>query len=226
MLFPIGDENIKGGHKPIFSYSLILVNVLIFAYEMQLGDRIGDFVNTFGATPREVVAGNNLFTLFTSIFLHGSFMHLLGNMLFLWIFADNIEAVVGNIRFMLFYLLGGLVAHAAHIAYDPTSIVPTVGASGSIAAVMGAYLVMFPKSKVRVLFIIFPFKIPAFLFLGLWIYLQIQSGIGSLEMRGEQVGGVAYWAHIGGFVFGVLYGFIKRSAPMKQQYQNMEREYV
>ena len=85
---------------------------------------------------------------------------------------------------------------------------------------------MVPKSKVRVLFIIFPFKIPAFLFLGLWIYLQIQSGIGSLEMRGEQVGGVAYWAHIGGFVFGVLYGFIKRSAPMKQQYQNMEREYV
>jgi len=212
MFFPIGDDNIKGGHRPIFSYSLILINVVIFGYEMQLGGGLNAFVRTYGAIPSEIMQGADLYTLLTSTFLHGGIMHLLGNMLFLWIFADNIEAVIGNMRFLIFYLLGGLVAHAAHIAYDPSSMVPTVGASGAIAAVMGAYLVMFPRSRVRVLFLIFPFHIPAFIFLGLWIYFQLESGIGSLQMRGEQIGGVAYWAHIGGFVFGVLYGFYYRAA--------------
>jgi len=210
MLFPIGDENIKGGHRPLFSYSLIILNILVFGYQMQLGGGLGAFIQKFGSIPSEIMAGEGLFTLFTSMFLHGGVMHLFGNMLFLWIFADNIEAVVGNLRFLMFYLVAGLIAHAAHIAYDPQSIVPTVGASGAIAGVMGAYLVMFPHSRIRVLFIVFPFNVSAYIFLGLWIFLQVQSGMGTLEMRGEQIGGVAYWAHIGGFVFGVLYGFYYR----------------
>lgn len=211
MLFPIGDENIQGGHRPLFSYSFLVLNILVFVYQFQMGDQLGAFIQQFGSVPARIMAGENLLSLLTSIFLHGGLMHLLGNMLFLWIFADNIEAVVGNMRFLIFYLLGGLVAHAAHIAYDPASTVPTVGASGAIAAVMGAYLVMFPRSRVRVLFLIFPFYVSAYIFLGLWIYFQIQSGIGSLSMRGEQVGGVAYWAHIGGFVFGVLFGLYYRA---------------
>ncbi len=214
MFFPIGDDQIRGGKTPIVSYGLIALNVLFFFYEIQQGSGLEAFLEQYGSVPAEITQGQNLYTLFSSMFLHAGWGHLLGNMVFLWIFADNIEAIIGNIRFLIFYILGGLAAHALHIFTDPDSAIVTVGASGAISAVMGAYLVMFPRSRVRILFllIIIPlfFYVPAFLFLGLWIYMQFASGFGQLYSMQEGGGGVAYWAHIGGFVFGVLAGFLYR----------------
>ena len=209
MLLPIGDDNIKGGYFPIFSYAFIVINVAVFIYQVSLGDGMGAFVNDFGSIPAETMQGKDLYTLFTSMFLHGSWGHLIGNMLFLWIFADNIEAIVGSRRFLTMYIIGGLVAHALHIYFYSNSGIPTVGASGAISAVMGAYIVMFPTSKVKMLFFIIPFRIPAFLFLGVWIYMQVQSGVSTLQYAESNVG-VAYWAHIGGFVYGVLQGLAFR----------------
>lgn len=209
MLFPIGDDNIKGGHFPLFSYGLIALNVLAFIYQGMQGAQQEAFLYQYGAIPAAIVHGEQWHTLLTSMFLHGGLGHLLGNMLFLWIFADNIEATIGSRRFLIFYLLAGLAAQAGHIYFDPYSTVPTIGASGAISGVMGAYMVMYPASRVRVLFLIFPFYLPAFLFLGIWIYLQFQSGMGVLEQSVEG-GGIAYWAHIGGFVFGLFAGWYYR----------------
>jgi len=212
MFFPIGDDQIKGGYYPVFSYGLIFVNVAVFVIEFYVLQAPVEITMAFGSIPAETLRGEQLYTLFTSMFLHGDFWHLAFNMLFLWIFADNIEAVIGSRRFILFYIIGGLAAHAAHIYFNPGSTVPTVGASGAIAAVMGAYMVMFPRSRVRVLFIVFPIQVPAFLFLGFWAWGQWVSGQQSLEVINNGGGGVAYWAHIGGFVYGVLAGFYYRVA--------------
>lgn len=213
MLFPIGDDNVKGGYYPIVSYTLLALNILVFIFELNQGDQLGQFIMDYGAVPAEITQGQRLYTLFTSIFLHGSIGHIVGNMLFLWIFADNIEAVIGSVRFLIFYLAGGLVAHAAHIFFNMDSNIPTVGASGAIAAVLGAYVVMFPQSQVKVLFIIFPFRVPALLFLGFWIVSQFQSGVGSLHVDTAETDGIAYWAHIGGFVYGLVRGF-----PFRKEY--------
>ncbi len=211
MLLPIGDDQIKGGHYPTFSYGFILLNIAVFVYEYLLFPESAYYITmNYGAIPSEIVQGQDLHTLITSIFLHGGAMHLIGNMLFLWIFADNIEATIGSRRFLIFYFLGGLAAHAGHIYFNMYSNIPLVGASGAIAAVMGAYLVMYPQSRVKVLFLVFPFRVPAFIFLGIWIAMQWIDGIGELQIS-EQTGGVAYWAHIGGFIFGVLGGFYYRS---------------
>ncbi len=210
MIFPIGDDNIKGGYFPLFSYLIILLNALAFAWQYWY---IGDpwaFVQAYGAVPSEISAGRDWYTLLTSIFLHGGLAHFAGNMLFMWIFADNIEATIGNGRFLGFYLLAGLVAHFTHIFFNFNSPVPTIGASGAISGVMGAYMVMFPKSRIRILFLIFPYYIPAILFLGFWICFQFQSGLGELQAAPGDTGGVAYWAHIGGFVFGALGGVYYR----------------
>ena len=208
MIFPIGDDNIEGGHKPFVSYSLIVINVVVYLIEIQLGE---SFVNKYAVTPVDVVQGDGLYTLLTSIFLHGDLMHLLGNMLFLWIFADNIEAIIGNFNFLMFYLIGGLMASGAHILTDAHSIIPTLGASGAISAVMGAYMIMFPKSRVKMIFILFfkKFHIPAFLFLIIWFVQQLYSGIGTWS--NSSTGGVAWWAHIGGFVFGVIVGYFLKA---------------
>jgi membrane associated rhomboid family serine protease len=223
MIFPIGDDNIKGGYFPLFSYALLAVNILVFWRQATLGpEELNVLVRTFGAIPAEIMRGENLLSLFTSMFLHGGFMHLFGNMLFLWIFADNIEATIGNARFLIFYLLGGLVAHAAHIYFNVGSTVPTVGASGAIAAVMGAYLVMFPHSQIRMLFFIFPFRIPAFLFLGFWIWQEWMQGTAALQVATAESSGVAYWAHIGGFVFGVTAGLYYRGGEKRRR----QRDFV
>jgi len=212
MFLPIGDDNIKGGHYPLFSYSLIVLNVLVFIYEASMGpEALEQFIYQYGAVPAEIERGQYLYTLFTSMFLHGGIMHLVGNMLFLWIFADNIEATIGNFRFLIFYLLGGLAAHAAHLYFNPGSEIPTVGASGAISAVMGAYLVMFPRSQIKVLVLVFFVRISAFIFLGLWIAQQVMAGTAELQVETAQSSGVAYWAHIGGFAFGVLMGFYYRN---------------
>ena len=213
MVFPIGDDQVRGGAFPLFSYIFLGLNVLVFFYQVSLGPAIGDFVTEYGSIPAETMRGEDYFTLFTSMFLHGGWMHLIGNMLFLWVFADNIEQIVGNVPFILFYILGGLAAHAGHIFFNMSSTIPTVGASGAIAAVLGAYLVMFPSSKIKILVLMFfrSFRVPALLFLGFWIVQELISGFASLGPATAETAGIAYWAHIGGFVFGVLAGFLFKS---------------
>jgi membrane associated rhomboid family serine protease len=205
MIFPYGDDQVRGGHFPLFSYAFIAANIAAFFW--QLSDPQGGlYAAEFAAVPASVVRGYRWDTLLTSLFMHGGLMHLLGNMLFLWIFADNIEANIGSIRFLLFYLLGGVVATFAHIALDPFSTIPLLGASGAISAVLGAYLVLYPRSRIKVFLfflLLIPLRIPALLFLGVWFYLQMSNGLGTL---GDQGAGVAWWAHIGGFAFGLLGG--------------------
>lgn len=231
MLFPIGDDQVKGGHFPLFSYGFILLNLGIYLIQIQFSDEL---ICSFGTIPSNIASGRDFYTLVTSMFLHGGWMHLIGNMLFLWVFADNIEATVGNMRFLGFYLLGGLAAVLTHIYFagdgaaefccSPcgngvpceggmvacNDAIPMVGASGAISAVMGAYLVMFPRSRVKLLFLVFPFRLPAFLFLGFWIGQQWFNGIASLDPLTGAADGVAWWAHIGGAVFGVLVGGLFR----------------
>ncbi|MEE9374071.1 MAG: rhomboid family intramembrane serine protease [Saprospiraceae bacterium] len=236
MIFPIGDTNVKGGAKPLFAYSLIVVNVIVFLLQLQVE---GNLVCEYATIPRDISRGKDLHTLVSSMFLHGGWMHLIGNMLFLWVFADNIEAVIGNTRFIIFYLLGGFFASGAHIALEllvggdgsltcclPCATgsncaiddnlclgsVPSLGASGAISAVMGAYLVMFPKSTIKVLVFIWTVRVSALLFLGFWFVEQLMSGIGGLSVISAQSAGVAWWAHIGGFVFGLVFGFLNRDA--------------
>lgn len=219
MIFPIGDDQVKGGHFPLFSYSFIAINVLVFIFQASLPQgQLEAFIFDYGSIPVETVRGQDLLTLLTSMFLHGGWMHLIGNMLFLWVFADNIESTVGSARFVIFYLLGGFAAHAAHIYFNWNSEIPTVGASGAISAVMGAYLVMFPVSKVKVLFFLFTFRVPALLFLGFWIWQQWLNGAASLNVPTAESSGVAWWAHIGGFAFGILAGlYFRISKPSIRQ---------
>ena len=210
MIFPIGDDNVQGGSRPIFSYLFLFINVIIFGFEFSMPENmLNIFIGNYGAIPIEIAVYHVHFqTLITSIFLHGGLMHLVGNMVFLWVFADNIEATIGNFRFFIFYMVGGIIAGLTQIFISPYSEVPCVGASGAIAAVLGAYLVMFPRSQIKMLvFFIWTYRIPALLFLGFWIIQQLLSGFGSLSELAGESGGVAFWAHIGGFVFGFIMGF-------------------
>ncbi|HRG67971.1 MAG TPA: rhomboid family intramembrane serine protease [Saprospiraceae bacterium] len=222
MFFPIGDDNVQGGYKPLFSYTLILVNVLVFLFEFSLPqDEAEAMVVAYGSIPVEISSGQDLFTLLTSMFMHGGWMHLIGNMLFLWVFADNIEAVVGTFNFILFYILGGIAAALIHVLTNPYSELPMVGASGAISAVMGAYLVMFPASRIRVwiLFLFTSAYVPALFFLGIWIAQQMVAGFGSLGLNTEE-GGTAWFAHIGGFAFGLVVGlFARRNYRNRNKYQ-------
>ncbi len=218
MFFPIGDTNIEKGSPPFFTYLLIAANVAVFLFQVSLSSVLQkDFVYTYGCIPAEITNGLDLRTLFTSMFLHGGWWHLIGNMMFLWIFADNIEATIGSFRFIVFYIGGGVVATLTHSLLNPNSLMPCVGASGAIAACLGAYVVMFPRSRIRVLFLLFltTFSVPAVFFLGFWIVNQFMSGIGSLGATTSETAGVAYWAHIGGFVFGIVFGFMYRGTAKR-----------
>lgn len=217
MIYPIGDEQVKGGSKPFFSYLFIGLNFIIFLYQVTLPPiNLEWFVLHYGSVPVDIMDGNHLFTLFTSMFIHGGWIHLIGNLLFLWVFGDNIEAIIGNFNFLIFYLAGGLAAAMSHVLSDPSSSVPAIGASGAISAVLGAYLVLFPASKIRVLVIYFfrSFHMPAIFFLGIWIVQQLISGYLSLSRTASQAQseGVAWWAHIGGFGFGLITGWIARKS--------------
>jgi|TARA_B100002003_G_C14126469_1_gene541784 membrane associated rhomboid family serine protease len=208
-MFPIKDDN-PTKNKPIVTYLLILLNILIFFYEVLLGSQnlLNNFIYDYGLVPRDISNGNRLHTLFTSMFMHGGFMHIFGNMLYLWIFGDNIEDSLGRTRFFEFYILAGLAASVLQIIVNPLSTIPNIGASGAIAGVLGAYLVTFPRAKVHCI-VIFGFfikwiKLPAFFVLFFWFVLQLFSGIGSLEYGAHGSGGVAYFAHIGGFIAGAV----------------------
>lgn len=214
MLFPIGDDNIERGHPALFSYGFLALNFAVFMLQMSFPTEYEQrvFVEQYGVIPMEISQGVDMETLITGIFLHGGWVHLLGNMLYLWIFGDNIEATVGSFRFVLFYLIGGILASLTQVLIEPGSVIPCIGASGAIAAVMGAYTVMFPKSRVKMILLVFfaIFYIPAWVFLGFWFAQQAMSGIGALNIGGETTGGIAWWAHIGGFVYGALVGVFYR----------------
>jgi membrane associated rhomboid family serine protease len=204
-MFPIRDHN-PSGKTPYVTFALIAINILVFlGYFLSLQDfALQNFFLTWGLVPARFMSGEGLETIFTSMFLHGGWMHLAGNMLFLWIYGDNLEEEMGHLGFLIFYLASGVAAGLAQTLPDPGSPIPMVGASGAIAGVMGGYLLMFPKAKVDVLFIFVVFfrifAIPAWIVLGLWLAIQIGSGV---AIPGDE-GGVAYWAHVGGFVAGLV----------------------
>ena len=204
-MFPIRDHN-PSGRTPYMTYALIAVNVSVFAlYWLTItSDRdMAWFFYNWGLVPDRFLAGQRPQSIVTSMFLHGGWMHLAGNMLFLWIFGDNLEDELGHVRFLGFYLLSGLAAGAAQVASDYASPVPMVGASGAIAGIMGGYLLLFPRAKVDVLFIFVIFfrifAIPAWIVLGVWFAMQVFAG----STTPTTGGGVAYWAHAGGFLGGL-----------------------
>jgi membrane associated rhomboid family serine protease len=188
---------------------LIAVNLLVFGFELSLGPDLDYFILTHAVIPSQlVVAGltlEQLIRLTTTMFLHGGWVHVLSNMLYLWIFGDNVEDRMGHFKYLIFYLVSGYLASLVHIIVDPFSRSPLIGASGAIAGVLGAYLILFPHARVLTLvFIIFFIQIipiPAVIFLGIWFFLQLMSGTAGLSAQAAQ--GVAFWAHIGGFVAGV-----------------------
>tara|TARA_B110000003_G_scaffold200074_1_gene198666 strand:- start:736 stop:1476 length:741 start_codon:yes stop_codon:yes gene_type:complete len=205
-MFPIRDHN-PSRRFPYITYSLILLNALIFlSYWHILGDpsKINPLFQNWALVPANIKEGSAYFGLLTSIFFHGSFMHLIGNMLFLHIYGDNLEDKMGHLEFLIFYLAAGIFANFAQFAANPYSDVPVIGASGAVAAVMGGYLLLFPRARIDILFIfVIIFKIipvRAWLVLGIWFVLQLYNGLAVPAA----VSGVAYWAHIGGFVFGVI----------------------
>ncbi len=224
-MFPIGDENDHSG-VAFVSIGLIVVNVLAWLLELSQPSpaALQSFIEAWGVVPREYSAGQDIApqipypywsTLLTSMFLHGGWGHLGGNMLFLWIFGDNIEHRIGHLRFIVFYLVCGFAAGLAHIFFNAGSMIPTVGASGAISGVLGGYLVLFPRNRVYVMTWGGVAAVPAILMLGLWILLQFVNGFGSVAETPE-TGGVAYLAHIGGFVAGMILAplFSPRQSPV------------
>lgn len=209
-MIPLKDD-IPSQKRPIVTVTLIAVNVLVFIYQLSLGREMNTFIYFFGMIPRDILLGHNLYTLFSSMFIHGGFWHILGNMLYLWIFGDNVEDAFGHIGFLIMYLISGLAGSAIHILTSLGSKIPTIGASGAISGVLGAYFILYPRAQVLALVPVFFFirfmALPAFLFLGFWFILQLLYGAGSLGVGT----GVAWFAHIGGFVAGALLAFMVRN---------------
>ncbi len=211
-MFPIQDEN-RPAIKPYMNYGLLLLNIVVFFFLLGTGTLTEDSFKVFGTIPSYIVSGERLWTLFTSMFVHADIMHLLGNMVYLWVFGDNIEDALGHVKYLVFYLLGGLAATFTHIASLFAALpslarvglsIPSVGASGAISAVLGAYILLYPRARIRTLvFYIFItiITIPAFYYLGFWFLYQLMMGFFSLTGLSS---GVAFWAHIGGFVAGLI----------------------
>lgn len=195
--------------------ALVAVNAGVFIAQITLfRPELRDIFHRYGVVPTQILQGEHLYSVITSMFLHGGWVHLINNMLFLWIFGDNVEAALGKAFYPLFYICGGVAAMATHVVLNPGSDLPSVGASGAIGAILGAYIVMFPRSQVKVLFLVGFFvivrRLTAVLFLGVWFAMQFLSGVASLGVETAEAGGVAVWAHIGGFAFGLLIGFLFR----------------
>ena len=209
-MFPIGDDNSARRTVPLVTYALIALNVLFFFLELSGGDA---FIMKWAFVPSRFMAnpGGDFLTLFTAMFMHAGWLHLGSNMLYLWIFGDNVEDRFGHIKFTVFYLLCGLAATFAQLAFSVGSDVPNLGASGAIAGVLGAYILLFPKGSVKVLQGQRVVPVPALIVIGLWFVLQLFSGIGSIAATAD-TGGVAYMAHIGGFVAGFVLTFLFRGS--------------
>jgi membrane associated rhomboid family serine protease len=212
-MIPLRDRN-PTATVPVVNFLIIGINLAVFVYELSLGDEVEWLFMHFGVIPRDIVFAlggtpidpRPLVTLFTSMFLHGGWVHLLGNMLYLWVFGDNVEDKVGHGRYLIFYLMCGLSATGFHVLLEPNASLPTVGASGAISGVLAAYLVMFPKVRVLTVIPIFIFlqtaELPAVVVLGMWFVIQFFNGLASVGR--VETGGVAWWAHIGGFIAGLV----------------------
>ena len=214
-MIPLRDKN-PTRLVPFVNIAIIIVNFIVFGFEVSKGQALDQFIREFSVIPNDIV---HAFTrqgfslkpfegLFTSMFLHAGWLHLGGNMLYLWVFGDNIEDKLGHVRYIFFYLLCGLISSGLYIYVDPHSLVPTIGASGAISGILGAYVLLFPKARVLTVIPIFIFlqfvELPALVVLGFWIVLQFFSGLASLGYRTAESGGVAWWAHIGGFIGGLI----------------------
>jgi membrane associated rhomboid family serine protease len=216
-MIPLRDV-IPSRTTPFVTVSIIVINALVFFVEFSMGDEVNEFIIRFGLIP----AAFSWVTVLTSMFVHGGFLHFAGNMLYLWIFGDNVEDRFGHARFVVFYLLCGAAAALAQTIMSPDSVVPMVGASGAIAGVMGAYFVMYPHSRIVTLLPIFIFvqliEVPAIFFLGIWFVMQFLSGVGSIATAAgrQPAGGVAFWAHVAGFAAGVAGVFVFRR-PERQR---------
>jgi membrane associated rhomboid family serine protease len=214
-MIPLRDV-IPSRTRPVVTITLIVLNLLAWLFEISLStDILPQFLMVYGVVP----AYFRWPTLFTSMFLHGSWLHVLGNMLYLWIFGDNVEDRLGHGRYLFFYLTCGAIAAIAQVAVAPESTVPMVGASGAIAGVMGGYFVLYPRSRVLTLVPIFFFieliEVPAILFLGIWFVMQLFSGVGSIALTAGTRGGVAFWAHVAGFAVGAV-GVMALKRPERQ----------
>ncbi|WP_176231731.1 rhomboid family intramembrane serine protease [Candidatus Hakubella thermalkaliphila] len=228
---------------PIVNITLIGINILVFIYQLTLAKHaLLQLVQAFGVVPQHYLSAlrgisteffldigsiHLLLPLVSSMFLHGGWLHILGNMLYLWIFGDNVEDSMGHFRYLLFYLLSGTIAGLAHILTNPTSTVPTIGASGAIAGVLGAYFILFPRARVITLvpfgFFLHIIQLPALIFLGFWFVLQFLYGAFALTAVGRAAGGIAWWAHIGGFVAGMVLIFLFQKKRRRPRYQNTFR---
>ena len=226
-MIPLRDV-IPSRTTPVVTISLVVLNALIFLYELSLGEQVNEFMFSFGLVP----AYFSWLNVVTSMFLHGGFLHAAGNMLYLWIFGDNVEDRMGHGRFLAFYLLCGIAAALAQTITVPNSMIPMVGASGAIAGVMGAYFVLYPHSRIVTLVTLLFFwqimEVPAVLFLGIWFLMQFLSGVGSIASAtaGEPAGGIAFWAHVAGFAAGVL-GVMIFKRPERQRvewWNELDRE--
>jgi len=209
-MIPIRDE-MPTRRFPIVNYLLIAVNVIVFILQLLSGPAQESLIYQFALIPQHFQVGftlGDITDVFTSMFMHGGWLHLGGNMLYLWIFGDNVEDSMGSIKYLAFYMFGGIIASLTHILTNPSSTIPTVGASGAIASVLGAYLVLFPRARVLTFIPLGYFMrltlIPASIVLGLWFVLQLVEGF--ISFGGPDVGGVAIWAHVGGFLTGVVLG--------------------
>jgi membrane associated rhomboid family serine protease len=228
-MFPLGDDNSGRTTTPIVNYVLIAINILVFVFLQGLGSN-DKFTYAYATVPQEIVTGRDVdkpvviqdplsgepvgridlqptpisvyITLLTSMFMHGGIAHIFGNMLFLFIFGDNLEDRIGHVRYLAFYLLCGIIASLAHVLLNMNSYIPSLGASGAISGVLGGYILLYPRNRVRVLLFNIFTQVPAYVALGLWFVFQLVSGLGFLG-GGSQVDGVAYAAHVGGFVAGL-----------------------
>ena len=248
MLFPISDDN-RGITTTAYVCNFFLViNVLVFSYQMANPE----FTYGWSMVPKEITTGQDIvtptlietsggqmaeipqapgppiiwLTLLTSMFMHGGIGHIGGNMLYLWIFGNNVEHRFGHVLFLVFYLLSGLVGSAAQIAVNPNGVIPNLGASGAIAGVMGAYLVLYPRNKVNAVFFVTIISVPAFLVLGMWGAMQFMSGFGSITGEASASGGVAYMAHVGGFVAGAAIALVLRKTLREEPDSDLRRQYA
>jgi len=209
-MMPIGDDDTGRRGTPIVTYALIALNVLVFLLEMSQGEA---FITQWSFVPARFLAdpGGQFITIFSSMFMHASFLHIGGNMLYLWIFGDNVEDNFGPVKYLIFYLLSGIAATFAQLYVSMNSNIPNLGASGAIAGVLGAYLIMFPRARINVLMGRVMTQTTALVAIGLWFLLQLFSSIGSITAAGD-TGGIAYMAHIGGFIAGLLLSFVFRDS--------------
>jgi membrane associated rhomboid family serine protease len=221
---PLRDISRRPVHRPVVTISIIVINVVVFLLELAGGE---PFVQQWAVIPANIVAGQHWITILTAMFMHAGWMHIIGNMVFLWAFGPEIEDAMGPLRYLAFYLLGGIVASVAQIAAMSSSTVPNLGASGAIAAVMGAFLITYPRDKIRTLLLLGWFitvtVIPASVLIGIWFLIQLFSQVGSV-VAAQSGGGVAYMAHVGGFIFGAIIARLFED-PRRIAAQSVSREF-